>query len=212
MDASAGLTLRESDHTYWLNGQRVPGVTECLKPLIDLSRIPPDTLERARQEGVAVHKMAELHHAGDLDVESLPDWMRGHYAALLLFLEQSGFQAWASEHKVYHPKLCFAGTFDLLGMFTRGDYAGEPSIVDLKRSFYAGPAIGAQLAAYVHAWNEGSPRGDSRKVSGRYALQLRPDGTYRLRAYTDKSDFTTFLACLTLWRAKVEIYKEEIPA
>lgn len=204
------LVLREEDHTYWLRGQRVPGVTECLKPLTDYSKIPADTLARAQAEGVAVHRMVDLYCRNDLD--EVPEWMAGHFEAWKKFLAESRFDVWASESRVWHPKICYAGTLDLVGMFRDGDYAGEPSIVDVKRSFYAGRAIGCQIAAYQHAWNDSLKPGDMRKVSGRYALQLRPDGTYRLRPFTDKSDWTTFLACLTLWRARIEIHQEAQPA
>lgn len=208
--ADAMLTFDEATHTYYWHGQMAPNVTRVLSKLTDYSHIPADTLARAQAEGTAVHRMADLYCRNDLD--DVPEWMAGHFEAWKRFLRESRFEVWASESRLWHPKLCYAGTTDLVGMFRDGDFAGEPSIIDIKRSFYAGRVIGFQLAAYQHAWNDSLKQGDSRKVSGRYALQLRPDGTYRLRPFTEKSDFNTFLACLTLWRAGIEIHKEAIAA
>lgn len=198
------LTFDEAAHRYYWHGQWVPNVTSIIASLTDYSKIPADVLERARQQGNAIHKMVDLH-CRDMLAE-LPEWMTGYYDAWLTFLKESGFEVWGSEQRVFHPKLCYAGTLDLVGIFTRGDYAGEPSILDVKRSFYAGPVIGLQLSGYEQAWNAALPRGDRRVVSGRYGLQLRDNGTYRLMPFEDRSDGTTFLAALTMqrWRQKNE--------
>lgn len=194
------LTFDEAAHRYYWNGQPVPNVTTIIKSLSDYSMVNPEVLERARQQGVAIHKMVELDIADDLDVDTLPEWMRGYHKAWKLFQAEAAFDVWVSEHRLYHPKMGYAGTPDLIGIFTRGDFAGEQSIIDVKRSFMAGPAIGVQIAAYVSAWNANLIRADKRKVSGRYGLQLRPNGTYRLEPFTDPLDIAVFTACLTTYR------------
>lgn len=196
------LTFDEAAHRYYWHGQWVPNVTSILKPLTDYSMIPPAVLEHARQQGVAVHKMVDLHCRNDLDEATLPEWMTGHFAAWKRFLAESRFEVWGSERRLFHPKMCYAGTLDLIGIFRDGDYAGEPSIIDIKRSLFAGPVIGLQLSGYMHAWNDSLKVGDARKVSGRYALQLRDNGTYRLEPFEDKGDWATFVAMLTQWRWK----------
>jgi len=186
------LEFDEGPHVYRWNGKIVPSVTQVLKPLTDYSMVDADKLERARQEGVAIHKTVELYETGDLDAASLPEWLEPYLAAWMKFKAEMKFSVAKSEQRVYHRVYGYAGTYDL-----SGDMNGHDALVDLKRSFMAGPAIGLQLAAYLAA---ASFKAEALSSSLRYALQLRADGTYRLQEFTDKTDFQTFLAALTLWK------------
>lgn len=199
------LTFDEAEHRYYWNGEPVPNVTSILSGLTDYSRIAPAVLEEARQKGVAVHKMVELDCANDLDVDTLPDWMRGHYQAWQRFREETGFECWASEHKLYHPKLRYAGTLDLVGLLPKTKIKGL-ALLDVKRSFYAGPVIGLQTAAYLDAWNRTEEKASRLTDANRYALRLDGDGKYRLEPFNDPGDIAVFVANLTLyrWRMKHE--------
>lgn len=197
------LTFDPAEHVYFWNGTRVPNVTRVIASLSDYSRVEPEALERARQEGVAVHKMVELECKGDLDIDTLPEWMRGHYAAWLKFKDEIGFELWRSEHKAFHPKHYYAGTFDLAGVLIKAKKPlNGPALIDIKRSFYAGPAIGVQTAAYLETWNATEGKDVRIDPSHRFALQLRPNGTYRLEHYGERDDFSIFLAMLTVMRWK----------
>lgn len=197
-----GLTFRESDHTYAFNGQPVPNVTRVLSLITDFSKIDPAVLERARQEGVDMHRCVELYSKGELDEPTLPEWLRPRLDAYKRFLAETGFEIDASEERLYHSGFRYAGTADLFGRFTRfkvgRNEVQRTACIDLKRSFYAGRAIGLQTAAYAEAWaNRGNP-----DVQVRAALQLRDDGSYRLQVYSDPSDFHNFLSCLIVTRLK----------
>lgn len=195
------LTFDEATHTYRWNGDVVPNVTRVIAPLTDYSRIPPDTLARAQAEGIAVHKMVELHCRGTL--KEVPDWMRGHLAAWEKFLAESGMDVWLSEHRVYHPAMRYAGTLDLYGEVKKLKAFTGPALLDVKRSFYGGPAIGLQTAAYDTALATDKAITRARH---RAALQLRPDGTYRLKKFDDKMDHAVFAAMLTTQRWKEKNY------
>lgn len=190
------LILDEATHVYTWNGAVVPSVTQVLKPLTSYDMIPADKLEVARQKGVAVHKMVELHAKGDLDVETLPDWMRPVLVQWEKFVADTGFEIIYSETQVYNPDYGYAGTFDLYGRMRDGD-----ALIDVKRSFLAGPVIGLQLAGY-HAAMVASLK----KVGvifgplKRYALKLNETGPYRLEPYANKSDFNDFVTCLAYWK------------
>jgi hypothetical protein len=54
------LTFDEASHTYFWAGRRVPNVTRVIAHLTDYSKIDPDRLRIAQDEGKAVHKMVEL--------------------------------------------------------------------------------------------------------------------------------------------------------
>lgn len=174
-------------HRYTFEGKHVPNVTSVLSPLTSYAMVNPGKLEVARQKGVAIHKMVELHSSNDLDEESLPEWMRPALEQWKKFVSESGFEIKHSETRVFHPVYKYAGTMDLCGYMR-----GETAYVDVKRSFLAGAAIGYQLAAYAEAHGG--------KTYKRFALRLREDGAYRLEPFTDKQDFTHFLTCLTFHR------------
>lgn len=193
------LTFDEAAHHYFWNGVRVPNVTSVLAPLVDYSRVPPDALERARLQGVAIHHMVERDCKNDgLDPDTLPDWMRGHYAAWRRFTEETAFQCIASEERVFHEGMGYAGTLDLVGTMRNARNQDAHALIDVKRSFYAGPVIGLQLAAYAEAWN----RMKDSNVARRFALRLDADGKYRLEPFEDRSDFAVFTAQLATYRWK----------
>lgn len=206
------LTFDEQSHTYFWNGRVVPNVTKIISHLTSYDHIPADRLEVARQQGVAVHRMAELHFKGTLDLAALYSeeaqaWLIPHYEALMRFIDESGFEVWAAERRMYHPSLGYAGTPDLVGLAPRLKSIKGPGLFDIKRSFFGGPAIGLQTVAYTRIWNdvEAKKQKDLRIPDGhRFALQLRNDGSYRLNQYEDTDDQVAFLACLQQhhWRTK----------
>lgn len=200
------LTFDEGTHTYRWEGNLVPGVTSVIggAGLTDYSSIPPAVLDRARQEGVAMHRMVEYEFAGDLDESTLPEWLKPRLAAWRKFRAESGFEPDASERQVYHPIYKYAGTYDLSGRAKHMKQCPGRGLIDLKRSFTAGPAIGLQLAAYMSAENYVRGVAKLELLMWRAALKLNADGSYNLKQYNDKEDFDTFLSCLKIqrWREK----------
>jgi hypothetical protein len=192
------LAFDEATHTYTWNGVIVPSVTQILKPLTDYGMIPADKLEVARMKGVAVHKMVELHAKGDLDEETLPEWMRPVLISWEKFVADTGFEIIYAETQVYNPAYGYAGTFDLYGRMRDG-----LALIDVKRSFLAGPVIGLQLAGY-HAAMVDSLKNIGVKFGpvNRYALKLNETGPYRLEPFTDKKDFGDFITALAFHKLK----------
>lgn len=191
------LTFVEAEHAYYVDGVRVPNVTSILKPLTDYSMIGEAQMEIARQKGKATHRMVELWASGQL--ESVPVWMKPIEEQWLKFVAETRFELLKSEYRVYHPTYRFAGTLDLLG-----NIHGELAIVDIKRSFMAGPAIGYQLAAYESAYFAQHKEAGIRRAK-RFALKLNEQGPYKLEPFTDENDLWVFLACLTVHNAKLKI-------
>lgn len=191
--------LRESDHTYWIGERRVPGVTSIIAHLTDFGNIPEGTLEIARQKGVAVHAMADMHEKGTLDEDQLPEWMQPVFERYLKWLRETGFRTIASEHRVFHPVYGYAGTLDRYGEFA---HAAEFGFVDFKRSFMAGKVIGMQLSAYKEGYAAQHRDDKNAKKAKRYALKLNENGPYRMEPYTDESQFQDFLTCLAHQRVK----------
>jgi hypothetical protein len=156
----------------------------------------------ARQKGVAVHKLVELWSAGNLDEETLPEWMRPVLAEWLKFVDETGFVVVKSEWKLYHPIYKYAGTPDIRGYMRHHPKFKGHGILDLKRSFMAGRVIGLQVAAYEEAENAANEHGE--RITWRGALKLHENGPMRFMPLEDKNDFSKFLVCLTYHRIKGE--------
>lgn len=205
------LTFDEERHEYRWDGKRVPNVTSIIGHLTDYSRIPAEALERARLQGKAVHAMVDADCKGTL--VDIPEWMYGHFDAWNKFKDDSGFECFASEERVFNKHLFYAGTLDLAGLLPKLKQSKAPAVIDVKRSFYAGPAIGLQTAGYLDAWNSAGQRGKSKltRLMERYALRLDANGSYRLEPYKDRDDHAAFLGCLQQirWRAKHYPSKEQ---
>jgi hypothetical protein len=200
------LTFNEALHEYRWNGAVLPHVTGILAGLIDFSFVKAEDLERARAEGIAQHKLIELECKGGLDVNALDPYWKPHLAAFRTCVAETGFKIIASERKVRHPTYGYAGTLDM-----EAELFDAEAILDLKRSFYGGPVIGLQLAAYLEARNaERARERITKKLKKRYALRLLPGSKppYRLKEYTDAEDFGVFLGLLKTQRWKEKYSRE----
>lgn len=198
------LTFDPVAHVYHYEGRRVPNVTSVLSSLTDYSSIPERVLDVARARGIAVHKMVELWCKDDLDENNLPGWMLPVLEKWIEFVKHTGFTIIASEHRCYHPAFGYAGTLDLFGHLK---HEGAYALIDLKRSFFAGDAIGLQLAAYLCAYAEEEPRARNAR---RYAMRLHESQPMRLQQFTDPRQTGEFVALLTAQRIQNKYRKEEI--
>ena len=190
----SGLTFDADTHTYRFDGVVVPGVTTILKPLTDFSTVPPHVLDAASAFGTAVHLACELDDLGTLDEAALDPALAPYLDAWRKFSAEHAVQWEQIEQRVYHPTMRYAGTLDRFG---RVD--GDLTVVDIKSSVQLYPSVGPQLAAYANAL--------SHPYAKRMAVQLKADGTYVAKPYTDPSDWPMFASLLTVrtWCARHSI-------
>lgn len=183
---AAELTFDADTHIYRHGGRVVPSVTHVLEILNDFSDVHPDHLETARLRGSHVHAMIDLDNRGELDEQALEGELPLYLNQWRTFLNESGFVVTASELRVYHKTLRYAGTCDtLIGH-------GSSWVLDIKSG--AMPrSVGAQLAAYQQALDPRPRR--------RLCLVLGPDN-YRLHECKSLADFSLFQSCLNIWRFK----------
>ena len=183
------LTFTEENHEYCWNGKPVVSVTQVLKPLTKLWTNGAD-LERARQEGRAIHRMVELECKGELDRESLPEWLQPIYAEWLKFVAMTGFELRLSEKPLYHRTYAYAGTPDLDGILTK--VKGKPfAVIDVKRTLGSKTNV-FQTAAYEKLLSQ-----DDGIHRRRVGLQLNPP---RFPEYENPNDWADFLTCLSWHR------------
>jgi hypothetical protein len=183
----------KNSHTYTLNGRRLPSVTQVLAPLEDFSRVPRDVLEAARIFGQHVHEACDLYNRGELDWLSLDPALLPCVAAWKQFLEDTGAIVIASEMRVCHKVLGYAGTPDVILAW------GNRTVVpDLKSTATVPHTVGAQTAAYAKAYQ--SMVGG--KEPARYCIQLGADGKYKVHPRRDPADWSLFLSCLNIHNFK----------
>lgn len=201
MNAEPQLLFEESTHTYTLHREGfadiiLPSVTQIMKPLEqkiygDISSI---TLDNAADRGTRLHRAVEQYLK--FGFRNVDDDCTGHFDGFLKFMEQhKNWKPIYSEHRFYHPALLYAGTCDLLLTTPKGIV-----LVDLKTTAQAHKNLwGVQLAAY----QQGLESFDKAlKIAATMVLQVSADGHYLL--HNIKADFSTFLACYTIFNFREE--------
>jgi hypothetical protein len=194
------LQFDEASHTYLIDGVRVPSVTQVLKPLYDFSRVDPIMLQAKAALGTAVHLACELLDNDDLDEESEDGRaalapLAGYLAGYKKFKAECNPVVIFNERQLHHPVHRYAGTID-----RRYSLRGDLWDIDLKSTVSMSPVVGLQTAAYTEMFKANAIGGDTRARRG--ALQLFPDGKYKLWEFKDPADFSVFLSLLTVQRYK----------
>lgn len=188
------LTLDKEKHEYRWHGKVTPSVTQILKPAVDFSRVPEYILERKRLIGTYVHTAIDLYFKGELDEDAIDPTWGPYFTAFQRFVGQTGFEPEGHETSLYCEEYDFAGTPDAWGRLGK-----KRVLIDWKSSYSLHPSVELQTAAYDHMLKE--QRGV--RVRERYALQLRPDGNFKLsEPYTSPRDLVDFLAFLRVYRWK----------
>lgn len=183
-------------HTYRVRGVLVPHVTGILTPLERYYGVPSGALEYASERGRDVHSACEYLDQDDLDPASLDEEIAPYVTAYERFLDDARPEWEAIESWVWSERYGYAGTLDRVGVL-HGLKRTPAAVIDIKTVSALSPVTGLQLAAYEHAYREMRGRGAARRLA-RYALQLRPDSTYRLAQYAEPTDYSVFLAQLSV--------------
>jgi hypothetical protein len=188
-------------HRYTLDGEPLRSVTGILREsgLIDFSHIPSATLEAARARGTAVHQAIHYFNEGDLDVDAFrreyPECV-GYFNGWVRFCHERRFEALVSERRIASRLHRIAGTLDCLGVLD-----GQAVLLDFATGNPAESAKDLQTAGYLLLAQEWSSEDGllhsffaRHPVVRRYAVALRADGTFRIEAYPNRSDYRDFLA------------------
>jgi hypothetical protein len=176
------LTFDPDSHTYTLNGEKVPGITQIIADmgLIDTAWFT----DYSRERGIFVHRIIQWHLSGELDEDTVDESLIGYLNAWKRFELDAGFVPTAIEAPLASELYRFAGTPDYIGRLN-----GCEAVIDAKSGMIS-PATGLQLAAQEIL--AGRPL-------KRFALQVMDTGKYKLTPYTSRSDRGIFLAAVSLW-------------
>ena len=173
----------------------MPNVTSILEPLQlydfeDNPFITPEILEAARDFGTNVHLACHLFDMGELDEAALHPALVPYLDGWKAFLLETGCTITHSEERVHNRRYGYAGTLD-----KRSILAKKRWLIDIKSGVVPWTA-GYQTAAY----QEALPLGE--RPRQRMAVQLLPNGRYRIHEQKDAGDFQIFLSALNIYKAK----------
>lgn len=163
------LTFDEARHIYRLNGSVIPSVTTLMKPLSDniYSTVDPEVLDKAARRGTAIHNAVENYT--QFGIEDIPPVYAGYFEAFKQWWELRKPVALATECRVYHKILRYAGTSDLICIIN-----DRLTLVDYKSSAQVNTKLCAvQLEGYDRAYESHGV-----KVQDRLILHLSRDGRY----------------------------------
>lgn len=192
------LQFDEANHRYTVDGIVIPSVTQILKPLYSFHGVHPDVLAAKAALGTAVHRACELLDNDDLDQETEEGRaglapIAGYLAGYVKFKAEVRPVVLENETRLYHPAHMYAGTIDRRYTINRDLWD-----IDLKSTVAMSPIVGLQTAAYSELFRA---QGDRRKPR-RGALQLFPDGKYKLWEFKEPNDLAVFLSLLNVHRFK----------
>jgi hypothetical protein len=207
-DAPRVLAFDAPTHTYRVDGELVPSVTQLLDAAgltPDYSVVPPHVLQHARERGIHIDACCDLLDADDLDWRSVHPEALPYVEAWLAFREHEGYTPLAAQVPLYHPVYGYAGTADSAGLLP----GGRPTIIERKATARMAPTYALQTAGYGLEGMLYAPAGGGvlRPVPwatpARLGVHLRRDGRYTLAPYEDPDDLTAFLGVVLLgrWRA-----------
>jgi len=191
-----GLFFDQKTHTYYFNGNKVPGVTSVLEGagISDFSMVPREVLAQAQALGTEVHNLTELSDKKETIGKEPSDMamsMLLHYDQFLFDLDVEIVEI---EKKVFCEKYMYAGTLDRVAIFKK--VSDQPVLFDIKTGQ---PSMSHQIqtAAYEYAYKK-----DKRQKMDRYTLYLSSDGYKLSEPYKSRQDFDVFLAALTVYNYK----------
>lgn len=189
-------------HTYREGDRIIPSVTQTLEGLglIDFDNIPGETLEAKRELGDSVHKACHYLDQDDFDYSTMqPEWAP-YIDAYLLFCEEIGFTPdpeWVEKSGVFtFNGMKFGYTIDRVGTIST---IKQKVVVELKCAYKAEPSWKLQTAAYEMV----VPRKPGEYLS-RLAVQLKPDGKYKVWPFENPRDRDYWLWALGLTTWKIE--------
>lgn len=134
------LTFDELTHTYFIGDERIPSVSEIMRPLTKpvMDSVPPWRLDKARDRGLRVHQAISDYILFDIIDEEYRKWIE----TFRLFLHENELQVVYSEFMLTDGE--YAGTIDLL----LKDAKNRLILVDMKATYAIPKSINTQLGAY----------------------------------------------------------------
>lgn len=181
------LTFQEEDHTYEVNGEQIPSVSEIIRFISrevygDVSQY---VLDNAADRGTRVHKatqMLDVVHDVECDEDIVP-----YVQAYVQFLRDHKPEWRFIEKSMYHPEKMYGMTVDRVGKMD-----GRNVLIDIKTSSSLQTVlVTAQLTLYKMGLEANYV-----DIEECYALRLCKDGKYVLKKIDTDEDLAKSCLCL----------------
>ena len=196
-DTSKELTFDEAKHIYRLKGIIVPSVTQVMQPLSDETYrgVEAKVLRRAAGKGTAVHNAIEKSLT--FGIEDVDPDHAGYFMAFLRWFSEYNPQVIASEYRLYHKFMGYAGTADLICVI-----GGKLYVIDYKTTQRIEELlVRVQLKAYSQAL--GSLGAEPQRAA---SLHLKRDGTFDFQTHDGGAEsWQVFSSLLTVLKYKQKI-------
>ncbi len=180
------LTFEEEWHSYKVNGITIPSVSKIMRPLSSQAYkdIDREVLDRAASRGTAVHFAIELY--SDTGYAEIDEEYKPYFEAYLQWERDYRPQIIATEYRVYHPALWYAGTLDKIAVIKESN-----TLVDIKTTAVLSEwQVSVQLSAYEQA-----AKAHGINIQKKAVLHLTKAG-YTYKEVDDSFDI--FLACMKI--------------
>lgn len=196
------LIFHEENHTYELDGVKLPSVTEILSPFSGNGSISPATLQHAAHRGHLVHEYTELIDYGvpPEGIDIVPE-LAGYVSAYLRFL-RDWQPTWELIEQPVHCGKAYAGTLDRYGTID-----GVPTLLDIKSTSGASRQQKVTWALQLHGYNMALPMLPMPPARRKLDLLLKPNGKYTIYDAADTerrygfSSLYLFDCCLHIYNA-----------
>lgn len=198
------ITFRVDDHSYYVNGRRVPhSVTEVLREegLVNYDDAPQIAVHRAGKLGQHVHAGTALLDRGTLDPDYHDETVLAYLRGWESFKVDNGIESIPKDRiecLLYSKALNVAGTADRILTVN-----GKMTVIEIKTYAVPTKVTGLQLAAYRRMALEMKLE---KRIERRIEVVLNPsyEAGYKVIPHTDPTDESAFIAALTMvnWRKK----------
>lgn len=193
------LKFEENRHLYMLDGQILPSVTTVMRPLDNAlyQGIDEEVMKMAAHRGTAVHNAVEnyvLYGIEDIELKYV-----GYFEGFLKFWNEQKPEPLATESRLYHKILRYAGTADLPCVI-----GGKRILIDYKTSATVNKMLtGVQLEAYARAYESHGFKFDEKAI-----VHLKNDGSYQMVRYkaNDMESWQVFSSLMVVWN-HIQKYK-----
>ena len=158
---NSGVIFREEDHTYWLNGKQLQGITGILSRQLFPNKyadVPEHILKNAAKRGTEIHEACEAFDMFGISSREEVDW----YAKLQ---KDEGLEIIESEYLVTDND-AYASAIDKVGTVK-----GKNALLDIKTTYSLDiDSISWQLSIYKYFFNLLNP---DIEIDGLFAIWIR---------------------------------------
>lgn len=111
------IDFKEDTHEYFVNGDKVPCVSNILSDVLSNNEPIPEYAMPAVKRGVLFHKIISLDLLGGVEVESIDEKLKGYWESYSLFKEEHVLVPKHIEQVMYNPIENICMTLDYGGLY-----------------------------------------------------------------------------------------------